>query len=335
MPVMMMMMMRVMCVLAVVLCCACGYTTTAAAAAITTDFDYDRFVYRGPVEVICKTGGDLSFRSSEEVDPNVCKTDNNHSVCVKYRGLCAIDTKKTTGTAEEPSTRVPRHVNITGGEECLENNDDEEELEVPRLKTANVPTSPKSPKQMKWICRLETPLVLPGKETEHAEEVSQGEAHHEGNGADATVAGQTNDQTSHKLSDNNNNHGETTSNAAHNSAHGTFSHSNTTTPNTGDGAATTQVATTLNTVSSNSQVSTNKNGRGDSTEQTSVANTNTHDRTDNTASTSSLTADEKTISIIISASQQTGNADSSVSPVWMRTAAPLLIVAVLFSATVY
>ncbi|ORC84280.1 uncharacterized protein TM35_000471750, partial [Trypanosoma theileri] len=194
--------------------------------------------------------------------------------------------------------------------------------------------SPKPPKQMKWICRLETPLVLPGKGTEHAEEVSQGEAHHEGNGEDAKVAGQTNDQISHKLSDNNN-HGETTSNAAHNSAHGTSSHSATTTPNAGDGAPTTQVATTLNTVSSNSQVSTNNNGSGDSTEQPSVANTNTHNRTDKTASTSSLTADDKTISSIISASQQTGNADSSVNSVWMRTAAPLLIVAVLFSITVY
>ncbi|ORC81935.1 uncharacterized protein TM35_001021000, partial [Trypanosoma theileri] len=33
--------------------------------------------------------------------------------------------------------------------------------------------------------------------------------------------------------------------------------------------------------------------------------------------------------------KKNANADSSVSPVWMRTAAPLLIVAVLFSATVY
>ncbi|ORC83777.1 uncharacterized protein TM35_000571050 [Trypanosoma theileri] len=38
---------------------------------------------------------------------------------------------------------------------------------------------------------------------------------------------------------------------------------------------------------------------------------------------------------IASAVQNKANADRSVSPVWMRTAAPLLIVAVLFSVTVY
>ncbi|ORC81429.1 uncharacterized protein TM35_001161040 [Trypanosoma theileri] len=40
-------------------------------------------------------------------------------------------------------------------------------------------------------------------------------------------------------------------------------------------------------------------------------------------------------STIASAVQKKANADSSVSPVWMRTAAPLLIMVVLFSATVY
>ncbi|ORC81504.1 uncharacterized protein TM35_001151110 [Trypanosoma theileri] len=38
---------------------------------------------------------------------------------------------------------------------------------------------------------------------------------------------------------------------------------------------------------------------------------------------------------ITSTLQNKANGDSSISPVWMRTAAPLLIVAVLFSATMY
>ncbi|ORC80120.1 uncharacterized protein TM35_001791000, partial [Trypanosoma theileri] len=38
---------------------------------------------------------------------------------------------------------------------------------------------------------------------------------------------------------------------------------------------------------------------------------------------------------ITSTLKNTANADSSVSPVWMRTAAPLLIVALLFSVTLY
>ncbi|ORC84026.1 uncharacterized protein TM35_000511270 [Trypanosoma theileri] len=41
------------------------------------------------------------------------------------------------------------------------------------------------------------------------------------------------------------------------------------------------------------------------------------------------------ISSITSTVQKKTNADSSVSPLWMHTAAPLLIVVVLFSATVY
>ncbi|ORC84091.1 uncharacterized protein TM35_000501450 [Trypanosoma theileri] len=41
------------------------------------------------------------------------------------------------------------------------------------------------------------------------------------------------------------------------------------------------------------------------------------------------------INTIASTVKKNANADSSVSPVWMRTAAPLLIVVVLFSATLY
>ncbi|ORC82954.1 uncharacterized protein TM35_000811040, partial [Trypanosoma theileri] len=45
--------------------------------------------------------------------------------------------------------------------------------------------------------------------------------------------------------------------------------------------------------------------------------------------------DSQISNTIASNVQKNANADSSVSPVWMRTAAPLLIVAVLFSVTVY
>ncbi|ORC84420.1 uncharacterized protein TM35_000451580, partial [Trypanosoma theileri] len=74
-------------------------------------------------------------------------------------------------------------------------------------------------------------------------------------------------------------------------------------------------------------------------------NTTTLPSTDNTTTTTTTEAPTTTlspvpvtdsqISSVASNMQKKANADSSVSSVWMRTAAPLLIVAVLFSVTVY
>ncbi|ORC83637.1 uncharacterized protein TM35_000621110 [Trypanosoma theileri] len=64
--------------------------------------------------------------------------------------------------------------------------------------------------------------------------------------------------------------------------------------------------------------------------------TNTNTTTEAPTTTPSpVAAPNPEISTIASALQNKANVDSSVSPVWMCTAAPLLIVAVLFSATVY
>ncbi|ORC83863.1 uncharacterized protein TM35_000551320 [Trypanosoma theileri] len=54
-----------------------------------------------------------------------------------------------------------------------------------------------------------------------------------------------------------------------------------------------------------------------------------------TTTPSPVTVPNAEINTIASAVKNKANVDSSISPVWMRTAAPLLIVAVLFSATVY
>ncbi|ORC84389.1 uncharacterized protein TM35_000451270 [Trypanosoma theileri] len=68
-------------------------------------------------------------------------------------------------------------------------------------------------------------------------------------------------------------------------------------------------------------------------------NTTTPPNTDNSVeaptTTSIPSVPNAEINTIASTVQKKANVDSSVSPVWMRTAAPLLIVAVLFSATVY
>ncbi|ORC82103.1 uncharacterized protein TM35_000981060, partial [Trypanosoma theileri] len=70
-----------------------------------------------------------------------------------------------------------------------------------------------------------------------------------------------------------------------------------------------------------------ENANADSTATTTTTTT--------TTTTLSPVTDTKISSNIASALQNKGNVDSSVSPVWMRTAAPLLIVAVLVSVTVY
>ncbi|ORC83168.1 uncharacterized protein TM35_000761130 [Trypanosoma theileri] len=67
----------------------------------------------------------------------------------------------------------------------------------------------------------------------------------------------------------------------------------------------------------------------------SAESNNTNTEAPNTNTTTVSPAPNAVISNIASIMQKKANADSSVNPVWMRTAAPLLIVAVLFSFTVY
>ncbi|ORC83806.1 uncharacterized protein TM35_000561040 [Trypanosoma theileri] len=66
----------------------------------------------------------------------------------------------------------------------------------------------------------------------------------------------------------------------------------------------------------------------------STANTTTTSTTEEPTTTPSLVPNAEISSIAPIVQKNKGNVDSSVNPVWMGTAAPLLIVAVLFSATV-
>ncbi|ORC81596.1 uncharacterized protein TM35_001111020 [Trypanosoma theileri] len=91
---------------------------------------------------------------------------------------------------------------------------------------------------------------------------------------------------------------------------------------------------------SNQQVSpANTTAAPDSQEINSTTPPSTENTTSEAPTTtpSPVPVPNEEISTIIASTVQTNkaNVDSSVSPVWMRTAAPLLIVAVLFSVTVY
>ncbi|ORC83674.1 uncharacterized protein TM35_000601050 [Trypanosoma theileri] len=112
---------------------------------------------------------------------------------------------------------------------------------------------------------------------------------------------------SHEAEATNGNHGEAASHAAHSSAGGT----------------TTESQTQESTAATESEETT-------STTLPSTANT-----VSDAPTTTPSTVPNAEITSIASNMQNKANVDSSVSPVWMRTAAPLLIMVVLFSVTVY
>ncbi|ORC84422.1 uncharacterized protein TM35_000451600, partial [Trypanosoma theileri] len=97
-------------------------------------------------------------------------------------------------------------------------------------------------------------------------------------------------------------------------------------------SATTPSANT-NTVSSESPDQTSQSGPNDATEQSSSSSTNSV--TEAATPTPSPPPNPEITSIASAVQKNRPNVDSSVSPVWMRTAEPLLIVALLFSVTVY
>ncbi|ORC83767.1 uncharacterized protein TM35_000581300, partial [Trypanosoma theileri] len=94
-------------------------------------------------------------------------------------------------------------------------------------------------------------------------------------------------------------------------------------------ATTTTTTTTTTTLPPATAVS---EGNGDASAATT---TNTNTTTEAPITTTPSRVPNAEINTIPPNMQMKGNTDSSVSPVWMRTAAPLLIVTVLVSATVY
>ncbi|ORC83392.1 uncharacterized protein TM35_000731160 [Trypanosoma theileri] len=211
---------------------------------------------------------------------------------------------------------------------------------------------------------------LAQKDSEGAEEHTGGNKANTIGDVQLPSGGETDDQTSDQLSEKSN-HVEPTSSSANNPS---VSHSErddssssttistpaqdvpapsvtttatvTSPQNVGEGAAAEEStakgsepsATTLsantNTASSESHGQTREGGPNDATEQSSSSSTNS---VTEAATPSTSPPPNPEITYIASAVQKTkANVDSSsVCPVWMRTAAPLLIVAVLFSVTVY
>ncbi|ORC83919.1 uncharacterized protein TM35_000531030, partial [Trypanosoma theileri] len=115
------------------------------------------------------------------------------------------------------------------------------------------------------------------------------------------------------------------------------SYEGTTAPNSISGADSQQTTTNyVSTGDSASGADTGVSGKTEIEETTSTTPPSIENTVSESPSPSPVTVSNTVISTIASTVQNKGNVDSSsVSPVWMRTAAPLLIVAVLFSVTLY
>ncbi|ORC83593.1 uncharacterized protein TM35_000641250 [Trypanosoma theileri] len=295
---MMMMMGRVMCVLAVVLCCACGYTMTASAAAGSSS----AFVYTSKSDYSLDWKDFLISTSNTKK----CETDKLATV----DGISCSLRKQPGESSSAPKEHEDTRRGASGEEARSE--------EVSSLQT-HVQANGQSSHQHSDISRLSpaTSSIPVGSDAQ-----DDGHANVEEQNRVTPTVTSTQSQTTESTSES-----STTSTASTNESAGTSA----TAANTAD----TSTPATSN-ATQQSPANGDASAAPDSQETTSTTlpiseNTTTEAPTP----TPSPVPNADINTNITSTMQNKANADSSVSPLWMRTAAPLLIVVVLFSATVY
>ncbi|ORC83974.1 uncharacterized protein TM35_000521180 [Trypanosoma theileri] len=368
---MMMMMRRVMCVLAVVLCCACGYTM-AAAAAVDNDSPSGRGVSRGAVEVSCGAGGALRVRPAAESEWLTCGAGSRVSACGKYADLCRQRTTRTatttttiattTITAGQPKAVMAVHGGITewdyflrtaiydkecpgkpkgeksNGMDCGDWNEYKKSEGVAARPPDSRMAKPLEQKPSASHERageldqeqLESPLeegsprattlqiTSADPDTEHQPAKSKPAVTQpnkpESGEAEAGMNAESTSRTERGTSSSTEGNQGKTSNPTDNSA-------------TSAGNPNQQVSpATVNATAPSESQETN------STTPPSPENTITEAPT---TTPSPVPVPNSDINTIASTVKNRPNVDSSLASVWMRTAAPLLIVAVFFSFTVY
>ncbi|ORC83357.1 uncharacterized protein TM35_000741040 [Trypanosoma theileri] len=368
-----MMMRRVMCVLAVVLCCACGYTMTAAAA-VDNDSPSGRGVSRGAVEVSCGAGGALRVRPAAESEWLTCGAGSRVSACGKYADLCSQRTTraartKTTTTTSTVNAGQPKAVMAIWGMGSWGNvnlsvptspkqeparvnthsGTDNSALNLPLVTeerkgslvsneveshsvTGDVTVSPSQ------VQVQEQQKVVRQTEDGQSLQVSQPKEQSSsllGGGAKATSV----------TEDDSVQHPEVTTEGSHEAEAGaTEGHTNAnptlTTSPSGEQASNPsppqdQSAESTTSSKANDDTSLNSSLPTETTSTTpaSPENTTTEAPT-TTPSPVPVPNAEISSNITSTVLNNKTNVDSSVNPVWMHTAAPLLIMAVWFSATV-
>ncbi|ORC83982.1 uncharacterized protein TM35_000521260 [Trypanosoma theileri] len=296
-----MMMNRVMCLLAVVLCCACGSTLTIGVAADSYD-EWKDFLKTTSYEDKCKGKDNGSFNEIS------CENWN------KNKNIDHINYSLPNSTNPEMADVPESHQPV---KELREEHDETSAEEGSLHQSTSQTTSTGT------VSRHQA--TESGPAVTHPIESASGEAQPGRNAERAPLASSTSAQppssptvpeesSTISSSSPKENTGSSTSgtDAADNSAHG-------------DGNLTTQSPANVDVTTASDAEETNP------TTPPIIENTTTEAPT----TTTSSPVPNAEISSIASAVQSKANVDSSISPVWMRTAAPLLIVAVLFSATVY
>ncbi|ORC81498.1 uncharacterized protein TM35_001151050, partial [Trypanosoma theileri] len=323
----------------------------------------------GAVEVSCGAGGALRVRPAAESEWLTCGAGSRVSACGKYADLCRQRTgraaaRTTTRTAIIANTPTPT-VTVKSGREEYErdgwanyNNDtwgswgrmDDFPITLPTERNKNSQltansqgrrTDTQKPGEVLVQAHSAIPDSQPTKQAAASEDPAQNHV------ADNRSQDRAEERGSSPLSPNlplrestePKTEAVTTTTQAQNPASGAVTQrSEETSGNAADNStpadsnATQQSPATLDaTAAPDSQ----ENGNVDSNSTTPQSPENTTTEAP-TTTPSPVPAPNTEISSITSTVQKNkANVDSSVSPMWMRTAAPLLIVVVLFSVTVY
>ncbi|ORC83961.1 uncharacterized protein TM35_000521050 [Trypanosoma theileri] len=308
---MMMMMRRVMCVLAVVLCCACGYTMAAPVSATTTTVKAGQ-----PKAVMAYDWGWDSAtvkRQNRERDIQIlrkeCKTNPSANI-----DKLNCTSEGVTSTPSEPNS--DDHVEQQEHQEDTHRNGQDLEHQPQESATLDQESrgSQLSASEDDRIAekKPDTDAATTQSQTPGTNGAAEGDRGATSSTSVNTATGE--DQPTHKSSP----------------------------PAVNLTGVPASQETTNNNESTDSSASGADMGVSAETE-TEETNSTTPSSTENTTTDAPTTTPSPVplpnaeISSIASNihKKNKANVDSSVSPVWMRTAAPLLIVAVLFSVVVY
>ncbi|ORC83627.1 uncharacterized protein TM35_000621010 [Trypanosoma theileri] len=364
---MMMMMRSVMCVLAVVLCCACGYTM-AAAAAVDNDSPSGRGVSRGAVEVSCGAGGALRVRPAAASEWLTCGAGSRVSACGKYADLCSQRTARAATIKTKTIPGQPKAMMANDGvpewdyflktalydKDCF-NKSGETEVNGMNCAHWNTYGKVKGVSDPTPVSTKAEPLKngmgtshLPAQEEHHVQLQAAGaqDPSLSGSTAQTTLTGTPSDSSVTK------NEPAVTQPSIAGSGEAppnedsiALERSQSQTQESSQ-ALQSDKGVSNSTGDNSTPATSNPNQQSTATDDATAAsdsqdtNSTTPPRSENTTTeapttTSSPVPNSGITSIASAVQKNKGNVDSSVTPVWMRTAASLLIVVVLFSATVY
>ncbi|ORC90643.1 uncharacterized protein TM35_000084410 [Trypanosoma theileri] len=321
----------------------------AAAAAVDNDSPSGRGVSRGAVEVSCAAGGALRVRPAAESEWLTCGAGSRVSACGKYADLCSQRTARargartttiattTTVNAGQPKAVMAEWSDFLSATSSIYKECEKNPTSVVRdvncserfvnLAAKSVSGSSHEHKPNAGSHTEEGSTVVGSRPGDALEEPS-GSPEAETNTQDARDKSTEQSQPQGSTPATENNKGASSSTADKSTP--SDGNLNQQSPSTVDVTVTPDTQGTV----TSTPVTTNTDAETPNTPATTPPTTENTVEAPTTTPSPAVVIDPK-ISNIASTVQKKANVDSTVSPVWMRTAAPLLIVAVLFFFTVY